>query len=320
VSKHPKAKQLPDLVALSSRELFYSQPEKAKELGLDPYVRAGSSAALLGSDLYVVQDDVNVLTKIDLVGGFVEPIPLQLPGPLTRDSNEKADFEACALLPDQRLLILGSGSSSPRRQALVADLKTGECEILNAQGLFDGLDTILEKMGGTTNIEGISLVGSVVHLFHRGRGASGSCNALIRLPGHAFWQTLMEGKALDLHGVRARWVHLGAIENSELGWTDGIEMYGLGLVFTAFAGDHHDTEHEPTTQGSVLGLLDNHDHLAWAQVLHPDRSPISGRLDGFALATERAWLVAEPNEKGPSQLIEVNFGTVTLGASPEIAP
>ena len=305
--------RLPDLVALSVRPLVYEDPEEALALGLPVHVRAASSAALVGDRLFVVQDDVHALAIVDPVTATARPLPLSLPGPLVRAKADKADFEACALLPDGTLLVVGSGSRTTRRVAFAVDTQTKESKLLYAGPFYDAIDAGIARLGGVTNIEGLSFANDAVTILHRGPGVGDERTrcAVLRIPTEHVLRALYEDVAIPSEAVRAAPIDLGELDGERLTWTDGVDVYGVGIVFTAACERTADVELDGVCIGSVLGLLPRHGPLAWARLLEPDGSPMIRKVEGLAIAGERAWLVVDADDANTaSVLIEVPFGAL----------
>jgi len=301
--------QLPDVTVISRRPLLYRDAEAARALGLPPYVRAASSAALAGGDLYVAQDDVHALARVSLVDALAEPLPLPLPGALLRERHDKADLEACALLPGGTLLVMGSGARPERRVAIEVDVVGGQARGLPAVPFYEALAAQVASLGGKLNLEGVAVSGAVTHLLHRGPGAGGEpANVLVRLPTEAFLSSLRQGQPPP--ALQARAIELGSRDGVALTWTDGVEVSGVGLVFTASAERTGDVVQDGPCVGSALGVLrpDGRVALAW---LRQGERLLEAKVEGLALAGERAWLVTDPDDPGrPAELIEVEFGKI----------
>ena len=305
--------RLPDLAALSVRPLMYEDPDEALALGLPIHVRAASSATLVGDRLYVVQDDVHALAVVDPLTAMARPLPLELPGPLVRTKGDKADFEACALLPDGTLLVVGSGSRATRRVAFAVDTHTHGSTLLHAETFYAALDAALARFGGKTNIEGLSFATDAVTILHRGPGLGDltSTSAILRIPTEHVLRALYDGVEVPSSAVKAAPVDLGTLDGDRVSWTDGVDVYGLGVVFTATAEHTADVEEDGPCTGSVLGLLPRHGNLAWARLLEPDGSPLRRKVEGLAIAGERAWLVVDADDPAaPAVLVEVPFGAL----------
>jgi hypothetical protein len=310
------AHRLPDLPALSVRPLFYEDPAAAAALGLPPHVSAASSVALVGDRLFVVQDDVHALAVVDPITATARPLPLDLPGGLVREKADKADFEACTLLPDGRLLVVGSGSRATRRVAFAVDTKSTEPSStrLQSAAFYDAVDAGIARIGGLTNIEGLSITNDATTVLHRGPGAGSGSNgrcAVLRIPTEAVLRALYDGTPIDPAAVKALPIDLGAIDDDPITWTDGVDVYGIGVVFTGACERTAHVEEDGVCTASVLGLLPRQGPLSWARLLEPNGAPMQRKVEGLAIAGERAWLVVDADDPAAaSVLVEVPFGAL----------
>ncbi len=287
---------------------MYADPARAASLGLPPFVRAASSAALVSDALVVVQDDVHALARVDLRTALAEPVPLPLAGSLARSREDKADLEACALLPDGRLLVLGSGARPERRVALAVSME-GAAEVLHAGPLFDAIDRALEPLSCATNVEGVSVLGDAVFFLQRAPGRGDAPCVVLRGDTREVLGALSTtGAAPSLH---ARVVDLGALDGTRVTWTDGVALYGVGLVFTATAEDTSDPVLDGVVKGSFLGLVDRAGRVSLARLRDVDGAPLTAKVEGLALAGARAWLVVDPDDEArASDLLDVPFGVL----------
>jgi hypothetical protein len=108
------------------RSLRFAGADEARDL--PGHVRAGSGLRRWGERLVVVQDDVNALALLDERAGTVTPLVLPAGAGGRRHFSErrgnkaaKMDLEACVVLPDGRLLAIGSGSTPAREHLVVVD-------------------------------------------------------------------------------------------------------------------------------------------------------------------------------------------------------
>ena len=94
-------------------------------IGVDWVARLGPPRPLY----FVVQDDVNALALLDERDGTVAPLVPPAGAGGRRQFSErrgnkaaKMDLEVCTVLPDGRLLAIGSGSISTREHVVVGGL------------------------------------------------------------------------------------------------------------------------------------------------------------------------------------------------------
>jgi hypothetical protein len=305
--------RLPDVRSHSIRPVLYADPARAAELGLPPHLRAASSVVLVGDHLFAVQDDVHAIARIDPLTATAEPIPLALPGALVRSKAEKADLEAAALLPDGALLVLGSGSRATRRVAIEVDPASGASKMLHPTALYDALDRMLEPLGASVNVEGVTIAGEHAHLLSRGTGGGSDAgpNAIVRLPTARLIAALREGSPVPREEMRAMTVDLGQLDGVRLTWTDGVDVYGLGILFTAAAEENTHVEEDAACVGSVIGVLSPSGRISIARLLDPGGAPLRCKVEGLTLAGHRGWLVVDADDpEKPSDLVEIPLGTL----------
>ncbi len=299
--------RLDDLRASSRRPMTYADPALAASLGLPPFVRAASSVALVSDHLLVVQDDVHALARVDPRTALATPLPLPLDGALARTREDKADLEACALLPDGRLLVLGSGARPERRRAFAASLD-GAVTSFESTSLYGALDRALAPFGCVTNIEGVTMLGDACYLLHRPPGRGDAPSVVLRGSTSAVLAAL--GGAAS-PALEPRAVELGEVDGIRVTWTDGVAVYGAGLVFTATAEDTSDPTEDGAVRASFVGLLDRVGRVSLARLLDVDGAPLTAKVEGLAIAGARAWLVIDPDDaSAPSDLLEVPFGVL----------
>jgi hypothetical protein len=301
--------RLPDLRALSRRPLLYADPEHAASVGLPPLVRGASSAALAGGALVVVQRHLHALARVDLSTGLAAPLllPTSGAGGGAIAEGNSAELGACALLPGGTLLVLGAGSGPRSEVAVEAGGSGGKARSLRARHLYSALKAALPAEAGELCLDGVAVAGDITHFLHRGHaadggGAGGGC-ALLQAPTAEVLGSLREGRPLGRGSVRARNIALGAIDGAPLSWSDGLEVYRVGLVFTANARG-------PSGAPScALGVYGRDGSVALARLLDVDGSPLLASVEGLALAGDRAWLVTGSDAgDAPADLVEVPFG------------
>ena len=103
-----------------------------------PGTRAGSGLVRYRERLLLVQDDAYSVAWLDPHARPVQARFVALgqdSGPLPKP--QKPDFEAAALLPDERVLVLGSGSTPARRSFLLLDPRTEAFAVLDAGQVYE---------------------------------------------------------------------------------------------------------------------------------------------------------------------------------------
>lgn len=268
------------------RPLHFAQADAARDL--PAHVRAGSGLRRWGERIVVVQDDVNALALLDERAGTVAPLVLPAGAGGRRQFSErsgnkaaKMDLEACVVLPDGRLLAIGSGSTSAREHVVVVDTDHHVC-VVDAAPLFEHLRSRRDFAGSELNLEGAVVVGGLLRLFQRGNGAvvdgRAPSNAVGDLPLDAFLGWLDHGTAPPrLASVTC--VDLGHVRGVPFGFTDASALPDGRVVFLAGAEDSPDTYRDGDVLGARIGLLDG-DRVTLCEVLDEAGRPTSLKLEG----------------------------------------
>jgi len=258
----------------------------------DLEVSAASGLVALGDELCVVADDELFLAVFDRSGAPLRRVPLfagELPEAHKARKRAKPDLEALALLPDGRLLALGSGSTASRmRSACIDPHGESALRISDWSVLFAELRRDIAEL----NIEGAAVAEGRLWLAQRGNGASG-LNALIELDLELARAALEAGAPIDARSLRAiHIVRLGAIDGAPLSLTDLAAVPGRGLLFSAAAEPSGSTYDDAPVTGSIVGLLTTR-----GAVVHQLRVAPTCKLEGIAIARDHLWLVADPDDR-----------------------
>jgi len=261
--------------------------------GADPeedqpgYVRAASAIRRLGDRLVIVQDDTSVLAI--LRGGRVDPLLLprgaggrRVFGDDLGNKHDKMDLEACAALPDGRLVAFGSGSLPPREVLVVIepDLST---RVVDGAPLYRILREELAFSGPELNVEGALVVGDRLRLFQRGNGAPRGglqpVDATGDLPLAAFLGWLDGGgQAPELTDVVQ--VDLGAVAGVRLTFTDAALTAAGQVAFLACAEDSPDSIRDGEVVGCRVGVMEGAEVRA-ADVVDEAGRPVRLKLEGI---------------------------------------
>lgn len=237
------------------RALHYTADRHAQAPHPGPrpaHVRAGSGLVRWAGGFAVVQDDVGGVALIR--GDEIRLMRLLPHSEHEGQKAHKADFEAAVVLPDGRLLVIGSGSSAgPRRKRMVT-LTTGfEARVFDASALYEAFARHLG--GAELNIEGVFALGDAMIFVQRGNGAGGK-NALceVELVGLVDW---LDGRRASAPPVRrCAEVELGHVGGVPLGLTDAT-VTDDGRVFVLVgAEDSPDAYRDGAILGAWLGRLE----------------------------------------------------------------
>lgn len=254
-----------------------------------PHVRAASALRRRGARLVIVQDDVNVLA-LHGDDGAIEPVLLPL-GPGGRRSfsdaagnkHAKMDLEACALLPDGRLLALGSGSTRAREQLVVLD-PAGTLRGVGASALYAALRAEPRFAGSELNVEGAAVAGDALRLFQRGNGAPTdsaqpvNATADLDLAELLAW---LDGTAAEPPAPRRiRQYELGRAAGAPFSFTDAAALSDGRVAFIACAEASPDAVRDGAVLGCRFGLLDD-DGARIADIHDPDGRPTTLKLEGL---------------------------------------
>lgn len=262
--------------------------------------RAGSGLVRYGERLLLAQDDAYMLVWLD---PRTTPVRTQFvalardPGPLPK--AKKPDFEAATLLPDGRLLVMGSGSAPTRRSFVLLDPQTGEFVLADAGPVYAAVATAL---GGELNIEGVIPEADGLILFNR--GSSAGDNAVIGVALRVDAPTTVEVKDLT------RW-HLGEVQGFShpvaLAFTDATRGPDGQLWYLAAAEDTPDAISDGQVVGAVIGVL-GAESGSWTPILESDGTPSVRKFEGLVIDADGAggWLVTDADSpEQPTELCRI---------------
>lgn len=271
--------------------LRFAGADEARDL--PGHVRAGSGLRRWGERLVVVQDDVNALALLDERAGTVTPLVLPRGADGRRQFSErrgnkaaKMDLEACVVLPDGRLLAIGSGSTPARDHLVVVDTDH-EVRVVDAAPLFEHLRSRRDFAGSELNLEGAVVLRGSLRLFQRGNGAvvdgHAATNAVGDLDLDNFLAWLDRGHAPPCL-VSVTRVELGQVRGVPFGFTDATALPDGRIVFLAGAEDSPDTYRDGDVLGARVGLLDG-GRITLAQIVDAAGRPTSLKLEGVDFVT-----------------------------------
>lgn len=266
--------------------LVYSGPIRSDD-DVPAHVRAASAVRRSGERLVIVQDDVNVL----VLRRGTETGALLLPageGGARRfekaraNKHAKLDLEACAALPDGRLVAFGSGSTSARERLVVLG-PADTLRIVQGAGLYALLRADTTFAGSELNVEGALVIGDVLRLFQRGNGAPLRgvlpVNATVDLPLPEFVQWLDTGSPLPTleHVIQ---YDLGQTDGVPFTFTDAALMSDHRIAVLACAEASPDTYHDGEVLGCRFGIMRG-DDVRVGPVVHADGRPTHLKLEGI---------------------------------------
>lgn len=253
-------------------------------------LRLSAASALVCQDqsLWCLADDALVLHRYSLSGDLQAEQPL-LPGELPADAavrkRLKPDFEALLLLPDNRLLALGSGSTAQRCRGCL--IQGDNVQVIDLKPLYSALAEHFQEL----NIEGGVLYRGQLVLAQRGNGR-GRENALVLLDLPQVLRDLAAGQLSAKALQQTVPLPLPLLDGVPLSLTDLSVAPNNALYFTAAAEATDSSYHDGACAGSVLGRLDV--HLAVAELI---RLTPAAKIEGLAFQADgRPLLVADADD------------------------
>ncbi|MCH7336543.1 hypothetical protein [Acinetobacter sp. NIPH 2699] len=223
----------------------------------DSDVSALSGVACIGDDVYFVGDDVRYLLKTNRKNNITsttvfEKIPLSEPSeqmPLVALSKEKKpDFEAltCIIFNEQpQLLIMGSGSTENRKQALLYNPSNNQIRTLLDAADYHFLEHRFELTGGAgLNIEAVC--SDYRHLYIFQRGNINRCHGVLVFD----LEGIQAGKPLKDALINSLNLTLPEIEGSASGISDAYFLADKNLIVATAAVEQTLNSYD---DGVVLG-------------------------------------------------------------------
>lgn len=258
------------------------------ELDLPAHARAASAIRRVAGRLVIVQDDVNALVFDESeTGTWAVPLPAGPGGVRTFDDQRgnkhaKLDLEACAALPDGRLVAFGSGSSRARER-LIVFRPEGEHRVVDGTELYAHLRALTEFAGSELNLEGAVVVGDALKIFQRGNGAPREhllpvdATGDFDLRAFARW---IDGRGP--HPVLERIVQyeLGEVDGVRITFTDAACAGETGVTFLACAEASPDAVRDGAVMGSVVGFIEG-DRARTVPILDADGHACRSKLEGI---------------------------------------
>lgn len=303
--------------------LWYDRsPARASDV--PAFVRAASAIRRVGSQLVVVQDDVNAVAMIDR--GRARPwlLPRGRGGARAFDDSRrnkryKRDFEAACVLPDGRMVLLGSGAAPVREW--IAILRLGQRpRMRRATGMYARMRRLCQVAGQELNIEGALVQHERLRILQRGNGAS---RADLRAGGLVFDFGLADvlrwmddagpvPKVLDVVELR-----LGSLRGVPFALTDGATVGTKAIALLAAAEDSANVR----SDGPVLGCRFawwQGDRLEWTDIVDVEGRPVRLKLEGLEprpRSTTEFDVVADPDRADqPAQLARLTVTEYKLSA------
>ncbi len=307
---------------LDVQPLYYAEGANL-ELDRPAHVRSGSSLHRHRDGLVLVQDDANFIALLQPATGRITTWTLPH-GPQARrqfddtlgNKEHKLDLEAAVILPDDRLLAMGSGSSAQRETMVLLELNAADAQprLVHAHRFYAALRTRPVFAGSELNVEGAALLGQVIRLFNRGNGAPKigqvAVNASIDFDVQQFMRYLEDpARAPVPDPLDLRQYELGSLAGLALTFTDA-SAHGSMVLFTAAAELSPDATRDGPVSGSIIGVLLD-DSGCWAPICDGTGAVLPIKVEGIALdpsQPDRAFVIVDPDDPGrPSDFCTVQL-------------
>ena len=238
-----------------------------KVSGGPEHLSAASGIVRRGVFAYVIGDDLLDLGIFDLSGAGPGRLRQVLSGTRPADDDEahrkKPDLEALTALPPfgnspyGALLGLGSGSKEERGRGFLWPFDPdGSVRGDPREVDFAPLYSRLRKELGAINIEGASVFGDRLWLFHRGNKGDAP-NTVVELALEPLYKSLVGDLVVDAEELLAvRAYDLGELGETPLCFSDATPLFDRLVVFTASAEVDSDDAEDGEVRGSVVGTID----------------------------------------------------------------
>lgn len=135
-------------------------------------ISAASGLVYKDNKLYIISDSSSYLYEYDIAVEKLNKIALVKNAQENIIKKDKPDFESITL-KDEKLLILGSGSTATRNTMIAFDLKSKEATIQSLDEVYSLIKSEHSITDSELNIEGYIVTDETVYYFQRGNGTQG---------------------------------------------------------------------------------------------------------------------------------------------------
>jgi len=281
-------------------------------------IGALSGVARLGDDIFFVGDDVRYLLKTNLKNHITsqtefEKIPLfeqLLHIPLVLLSKaEKPDFEALTCIEmngQKKLLVMGSGSTENRKQALLFNPANHQIRTLINAVDYNFLAKSNALTGGADlNIEAACSDNQNLYIFQRGN--------INRHHGVLIFDLaqIQDGKSLEKSLVNALSLQLPDIDGSTSGISDACFLTDKNLIIaTAAVEQTVNTYDDGQVLGSFIVLLSPDGKTLDTQLIQDDQGqPLPIKVEGItwleSTTDGEVFLLCTDSDGGDSEVLKV---------------
>ncbi|MCH7350468.1 MULTISPECIES: hypothetical protein [unclassified Acinetobacter] len=284
----------------------------------DSDVSALSGVASIGDDVYFVGDDVRYLLKTSRNNNIDSAIVFEKV-PLSESSEQislsvlskakKPDFEALSCITldgQQQLLVMGSGSTENRKQALLYNPSNNQISIFLDAVDYHFLESSAELTGGADlNIEAICSDHDHLYIFQRGN--------INRHHGVLVFDLarIQAGKSLENALINSLSLNLPEIEGTASGISDAYFFVDKNLIVATAAVEQTLNTYD---DGDVLGsfiLLFSPDGQALSSYLIQDNEgkTLAIKVEGVTWLESRSdgevFLLVTDSDGGDSEVLKV---------------
>jgi hypothetical protein len=257
----------------------------------------GSASGLVYKDnaVYIISDNSSFLYEYQIQEKELSKIKLFEDGQENIRKKDKFDFETITL-KENKLHILGSGSTSKREKRLVYDLDSKTVSEKDLSKVYQNLKQTASISDDELNIEGAIFLNENWLLFQRGNGIN-SKNGIFKT------KSLKKECHTELVEVR-----LPKIKEIETSFTDAIVVEDK-IYFLAAAENTTSTYDDGEIFGSILGRMNSQTF----EIEHTQKISDTHKFEGLTLykktETKIEFLLCEDND---SDVLESNIYKLTI--------
>lgn len=274
-----------------------------------PHYPSASGIEYFNNKFYIIGDDANYLLVLDDSLNQIDSIPFYFLSEKRIPKAIKADLESITVLPDSTMLIEGSGSSSPARNAAwIFNPLTRQKDSLRLDTFYSRVPLYGIK---ETNIEGITYIPG--HIILANRGNKGFPKNHLIITSNKFWHNQA---AVDIHTMLTS----SGNDSSAFSGVSGLSYASKSdaLVMTISTEDTHNSMEDGAIGKSYIWIIKNISSKKKWKAINPDiiidLSETDKRFKGQKIEslciinedTHKLYLVlAADNDNGSSTLFRI---------------
>ncbi|MCO6499680.1 MAG: hypothetical protein J5I47_04780 [Vicingus serpentipes] len=279
---------------------------------------SASGITILNNSLYIIGDDTPFLYKLDEDFFISEQIKIHdaVPGLDGRISKQiKPDLEAITEVKwgkDKDILIFGSGSKSPEREALIRiDMdKLPDVQHYSLDKIYDKIKDIKSVSDEDLNIEGAGTSDDRLYLLNRGK------NYLFEFDLEDF-KKYLQGEKERVPEPKSYQFTLPEIDGIEAGFSGACLLPNeKKMIFTASVENTSDWINDGEVLGSFIGIIPLKNlkecKPICVQVVDDKSLPYSGKIESITIRSMNpdgsySALAVTDNDDGESELLELEI-------------